>query len=183
MKLIDILVQVLPKVGGWPMNCRQIHQVSNGWIYTVQGGYSVAKAVLADDWQNSVISEEDYNCALSESSNLSWSGEGVPPAGTVCEVFHGNSWAECEILYCGKYHVVVKIGNFEGAYDIGAAKFRTLTKSVVDVAENSFEDLARPLIKWINDNANPHAVILIDATSAVLYSGEKSITTEEFIKD
>lgn len=47
----------------------------------------------------------------------------------------------------------------------------------------SFDDGCRMLMKWINTNANPHSVIIIDATSAVLYSGEKSIHTEEFIKD
>lgn len=47
----------------------------------------------------------------------------------------------------------------------------------------SFEEVCRPVIEWINNNANPHSIIQIDATSAVLYSGEKSITTEEFIKD
>lgn len=47
----------------------------------------------------------------------------------------------------------------------------------------SFEEVCRPVMEWINNNANPHNIIQIDATSAVLYSGEKSITTEEFIKD
>lgn len=47
----------------------------------------------------------------------------------------------------------------------------------------SFESVARPVIKWLNDNGHPHQTIIIDATSAVLYSGEKSVTTEEFIKD
>lgn len=49
--------------------------------------------------------------------------------------------------------------------------------------ESSFNDYARSLIKWINDNANPHAIIVIDGTSAVLYSGERSVLTDEFIKD
>ncbi|UGC97780.1 hypothetical protein PQD17_gp67 [Pantoea phage PdC23] len=48
---------------------------------------------------------------------------------------------------------------------------------------NTFMQLCKPLIKWINDNANPHAIIVIDGTSAVLYSGEKSVLTDEFIKD
>lgn len=47
----------------------------------------------------------------------------------------------------------------------------------------SFEEVCRPVMEWINNNANPHNIIQIDATSAVLYSGEKSINTEEFIKD
>lgn len=48
---------------------------------------------------------------------------------------------------------------------------------------SDFDTAARSLMKWINDNGHPHQTIIIDATSAVLYSGEKSITTEEFIKD
>ncbi len=47
----------------------------------------------------------------------------------------------------------------------------------------SFNEVVRPAIRWINDNANPHDIIVIDGTSAVLYSGEKSVLTDEFIKD
>lgn len=49
--------------------------------------------------------------------------------------------------------------------------------------EKTFEQLSSDLIKWINENSNPHAVIVIDCQSAVLYSGEKSFVTDEFIKD
>lgn len=42
---------------------------------------------------------------------------------------------------------------------------------------------AEPIIKWINDNCNPHSVLVIDGISAVLYSGEHSFLTEKFIKD
>lgn len=47
----------------------------------------------------------------------------------------------------------------------------------------SFEEAVKPLIKWLNDNANPHAVIVVEVNSAVLYSGELSVVTDEFIKD
>lgn len=189
MKLIDLLVQELPKRGGWPAGADFSTNYEDGsylWFfgpdnYPLQTYPDISAKDLKE--YGVVVTQDEYKNALAASRHPAWSGEGLPPAGTVCEVFHGNSWSECEILYCGKYHVVVKIGNFEGAYDVGVAKFRPLTKPVFDVAENSFEDLARPLIKWINDNANPHAVILIDATSAVLYSGERSINTEEFIRD
>ena len=46
-----------------------------------------------------------------------------------------------------------------------------------------FETLAKPLIKWLNDNTNPHASILIDVDSAQLNYGECIIHTEEFIND
>lgn len=48
---------------------------------------------------------------------------------------------------------------------------------------NSFEDAAKPLIKWLAENVNPHSTAVVDSTSAVLYSGEKSFQTEEFLKD
>jgi len=46
-----------------------------------------------------------------------------------------------------------------------------------------FETLAKPLIKWLNDNTNPHASVVIDVDSAQINYGEYAIHTEEFIKD
>lgn len=48
---------------------------------------------------------------------------------------------------------------------------------------SSFEDVVKPVIKWLNENANPHTSVIIDATSAHLLTGEIGIHTEEFIKD
>lgn len=48
---------------------------------------------------------------------------------------------------------------------------------------SSFEDVVKPVIKWLNENANPHTSVSIDATSAQLLTGEIGIHTEEYIKD
>ncbi|HGO4253206.1 hypothetical protein [Klebsiella quasipneumoniae] len=48
---------------------------------------------------------------------------------------------------------------------------------------SSFEDVVKPVIKWLNENANPHTSVSIDATSAQLLIGEIGIHTEEYIKD
>ncbi|HAV8980461.1 TPA: hypothetical protein JLE55_002859 [Escherichia coli] len=48
---------------------------------------------------------------------------------------------------------------------------------------SSFEDVVKPVIKWLNENANPHTSVSIDATSAQLLTCEIGIHTEEFIKD
>ncbi|EJE5239540.1 hypothetical protein [Escherichia coli] len=48
---------------------------------------------------------------------------------------------------------------------------------------SSFEDVVKPVIKCLNENANPHTSVSIDATSAQLLTGEIGIHTEEFIKD
>ena len=47
----------------------------------------------------------------------------------------------------------------------------------------TFEDAVRPLIKWLSENANPHAVIVVEVDNAVLYAGVQSVATEEFIPD
>jgi len=46
-----------------------------------------------------------------------------------------------------------------------------------------FEELSRPLIKWLNDNMHPHATIIIDTTHAELVEGVCAFTTEDYLKD
>lgn len=46
-----------------------------------------------------------------------------------------------------------------------------------------FEELSKPLIKWLNDNCNPHARIIVDVTGAELVYGECNFYTQEYIKD
>ncbi|EGH3481562.1 TPA: hypothetical protein MO487_000370 [Salmonella enterica subsp. houtenae serovar 43:z4,z23:-] len=41
--------------------------------------------------------------------------------------------------------------------------------------EESFENAVKPLIKWLNENANPHAVIVVEVGGAVLYSGDDGL--------
>jgi len=49
--------------------------------------------------------------------------------------------------------------------------------------KDSFLEAAKPLIKWLNENANPHAKVIVDTASAELLSGEIGIETFEFVKD
>ena len=46
-----------------------------------------------------------------------------------------------------------------------------------------FEKLAKPLVKWLNENGNPHSIIVIECDSARVYDGECSSPVSEFIKD
>lgn len=48
---------------------------------------------------------------------------------------------------------------------------------------DTFKAAAKPLIQWLNENANPHASVIVDCTSAVLFTGEISVFTKEFLKD
>lgn len=46
-----------------------------------------------------------------------------------------------------------------------------------------FEEVVKPVIKFLNDNFNPHTSIIIDHGSAELVEGQMAIVTKEFIKD
>lgn len=48
---------------------------------------------------------------------------------------------------------------------------------------DTFKAAAKPLIQWLNENANPHASVIVDCTSAVLFTGEIAVNTKEFLKD
>jgi len=47
----------------------------------------------------------------------------------------------------------------------------------------SFKEVAEPLIKWLNENCNPHTTIVVTPDSAELLSGEMAHKTTEFILD
>lgn len=49
--------------------------------------------------------------------------------------------------------------------------------------EKKFEELTRPLIKWINEEFNPHAKIIIDVDSAEVVCGEMAFKTDDYIMD
>ena len=46
-----------------------------------------------------------------------------------------------------------------------------------------FEEAARPLIKWLNDNCHPHVTVVVNPSRAELSEGIYSFPTEDYIKD
>ncbi|EMR2673272.1 hypothetical protein BL175_00019635 [Klebsiella pneumoniae] len=52
-------------------------------------------------------------------------------------------------------------------------------------AEHELEDVVKPIIKWLNENASAHTSVYIDRTGAkqLLLTGEAGIHAEGFIKD
>lgn len=47
----------------------------------------------------------------------------------------------------------------------------------------SFEEAAKPLIKWLCDNAHPHTSIIVTPTSAEVLEGTNTVHTEEYLRD
>lgn len=48
---------------------------------------------------------------------------------------------------------------------------------------NSFKSASKPLVKWLNENANPHATVIVEVDGATLYSAESHAPVREFLKD
>ncbi|NIG76770.1 hypothetical protein F3J34_24700 [Klebsiella sp. Ap-873] len=46
----------------------------------------------------------------------------------------------------------------------------------------SFEEVAKPMIKWLAENVHPHHSVIVTSTHAELLEGQQSVSTEEFLK-
>lgn len=107
MKLIDLLVQELPKRGGWPYFAEvavqdsdsQICFSSHSGVYTNKektdwyGGdwgsgdwHNPFIDILADDRHECIVTRKQYEAALAASQNSARNGKGLPPVGMHCEI-------------------------------------------------------------------------------------------------
>jgi len=98
MKLIDLLVQELPKRGGWPCAIPVLVQSSSGYVYQAGGGEFIYQLELADDWMDAEITCEKYCDALRALKPI-WDGEGLPPVGCRVEALCGDKWVEATVAY------------------------------------------------------------------------------------
>jgi hypothetical protein len=46
-----------------------------------------------------------------------------------------------------------------------------------------FEEVARPLIDFINENYHPHVTVIVDSTHAEILEGISAFTTEDYLRD
>ena len=115
MKLIDLLVQELPKRGGWPdgaveccrhygTNSIDFYDETENWDDDchLKYGKDFAKDCIYEETSGShhlqSISRSEYESALAASQKPAWDGEGLPPIGAKIEFFinpklgYRNAW-------------------------------------------------------------------------------------------
>ena len=46
-----------------------------------------------------------------------------------------------------------------------------------------FDEAAKPMMKWLNDNCHPHVKVVMDCSRVELLEGVCSNITTEFVKD
>lgn len=49
--------------------------------------------------------------------------------------------------------------------------------------EKALLEAAKPLMKWLNENAHPHCTVQVDQVSVELVEGICAQTTHEFLKE
>ncbi|EOI5740743.1 hypothetical protein ACMS02_001434 [Cronobacter turicensis] len=117
MKLIDLLVQELPKRGGWPGSASYAAQDWDGgaYFYSVKP-YLTAKGRVwdsneayeecfmldgASDYATAIVTREQYEAALAAAQQPVWDGEGLPPVGCECEAIYNSDedeWFKVKII-------------------------------------------------------------------------------------
>lgn len=95
MKLIDLLVQELPKRGGWPEGYDVVSTNGYGavWAYKTKGRTAGRELYFHSTTEGHVTSEQ-YEAALAASQKVEWDGVGLPPVGCECDALMPRSAGE-----------------------------------------------------------------------------------------
>ncbi len=99
MKLIDLLVQELPKHGGWPEGVNFLEQYTDGSLFCGDTYQSLVRFDRVDDFGYDGVTREQYEAALAAAQQPVWNGEGLPPVGCECEAIYGRDvWFKVKII-------------------------------------------------------------------------------------
>lgn len=130
MKLIDLLVQELPRRGGWPHNALSITQDNDGSLcawdtndphyegfsWKHHTGNSLVHFWYGEEWatplssdhKESIVTYWQYKAAIAASQKPTWNGDGLPPVGCECEYRDNNGeWYPVTIKYASDQLVVI----------------------------------------------------------------------------
>ena len=167
MKLIDLLVQELPKRGGWPDGAEIAVQDADSQIcFSSHGDVYVSKDqtgwyggdwgdgdwsnpfidTIADDRHACIVTRCQYESALAASQKPAWNGEGVPPVGCECESkqFSQVDWNKFKVVAVCDGHVFGFWGNgVSAALDSKMWEFRPLQSEAGGKRDAAIEAMQR----------------------------------------
>lgn len=196
MKLIDLLVQELPKRGGWPKDAEYCHltqydrhcltivfshkQVGTGNNSTISKEEMVFSGIgyLGDTLYGCIVTAKEYESALSASKKTTWNGGGLPPSGVECEArlrCNDAEWfffrcvgVDCGVAFgwAGKEAVTLGKGSYE---------FRPLRTEAERKSDEAIEAIDWYMPECIPDTPNEfyHAKKIYDAIAAGKIPGVK----------
>lgn len=201
MKLIDLLVQELPKRGGRPEGAEYARVTGfgvekilveflfpaayNRLIYSI----GIIACHLTDagaDVDCHMVRRDQYESALAASQNPAWNGEGLPPVGCECEYLNSNGeWSAVTVKYASEQLIVIsgatKILEEEQETEIAKdiiidkPQFRPLRTEADRKRDAAVEAIDYWLPEYIPDTPNEfyHAKKIYDAIAAGKIPGVK----------
>lgn len=197
MKLIDLLVQELPKRGGWPDGALSItqdndrslcvwdtndphyewfswkHRTGNSLIYFWHGERTMP---LASDHKESIVTYWQYKAALAASQKPAWNGEGLPPIGCECEVSvdGGRSWCTYRAINEKNGVRLIEIGNLTEEFENNNWIFRPLCTEAERKHEAVLESICAVLEMVAQDyKREDEAKLIYEAIAAGKIPGVK----------
>lgn len=187
MKLIDLLVQELPKRGWWPEGVVKIHQDYDGetWallnhdsaerLFALNHGAANARKFGKSEKCENMVTREEYESALAASQKPAWSGEGLPPVGCECECQFLEAWHVCKVLFVGEEVIVGVIDGTERAFSVSHTKFCPLRTEAGRKRDEAAEAIDFYMPEFITDTPNEfyHAKKIYDAIAASKIPGVK----------
>ena len=185
MKLIDLLVQELPKRGGWPQNVTHIGQDYDRELM-FYGRWDVSTGIFLDELAadhrkrgetGARVTQEQYESALAESQKPAWSGEGLPPVGCECESkqFSQVDWYKFKVVAVCDGHVFGFWGNgVSTALDSKMWEFRPLRTEAEKKRDAAIEKIKELLMFDHGDDQRVNdAIFIYDAIAAGKIPGVK----------
>lgn len=188
MKLIDLLVQELPKRGGWPKLVSRIHQDHDGEVYGWTGlsckllfrTYIIAENCRPyglDESIENMVTHSQYESALAASKKPAWNGEGLPPAGCECESkqFSQVDWNKFKVVAVCDGHVFgFWGGGVSTALDSKMWQFRPLRTQAEKKRDAAIEKIKELLMFDYGDDPRVNdATFIYDAIAAGKIPGVK----------
>lgn len=152
MKLIDLLVQELPKRGGWKFGRNAVYQDWDGEL-RIDSEYNSSTKILLPLSEivrerakmkhslpdHAFVTREQYEAALAASP---WNGEGLPPVGAECECMVTFNWFRCKIMYISEKCAVIQHGESEEVWSTPAVKFRPIRTEAERQREEAIDTIA-----------------------------------------
>ena len=189
MKLIDLLVQELPKRGGWPEGAVCATQDKDGEVCFSEGETpefglmtwhdgdwcgNEFHTITATDYDTAIITCAQYESALASSQKQAWNGEGVPPVGCECECQFLDAWHVCKVLFVGAEVIVGVIDGTESAISVNHTKFRPFQSEAERKREAAVKVIKGLLIFDYGDDPRVNdATFIYDAIAAGKIPGVK----------
>lgn len=194
MKLIDLLVQELPKRGGWPDGAVCATQDKDGEVCFSEGETpefglmawhdgdwcgDEFHTITATDYDTAIITRAQYESALAASQKPAWNGEGLPPAGCECEAkYRESDSAEWFLFRCVGVDCGVAFGwagKEAATLGKGSYEFRPLRTEAERKRDEAAEAIDFYMPEFITDTPNEfyHAKKIYDAIAAGKIPGVK----------